>query len=269
MTGGGACDGDMPTFPRRAPGEIPPVGDPAYDALLRRTLAPEDVPTGLRPVAEALAALYEAPVNFQPAAEKNALAAFRGAAGRPPEPARPRRRRHPVLTSLLSAKLAAAAAAAAVTLGGAAAAAYAGKLPAPAQKLAHDTIGAPKTPGAATAHPATPQPTVPPGHSAYGLCTAYAHQKAHGTAAQKATAFRKLAAAAGGGAHVSAYCATVTHPGNPSPGQPSRGATSAHPTGKPTTLPSQAQRTRPAGKPSTPSSHAPTTHPTGKPTSTP
>ena len=55
----------------------------------------------------------------------------------------------------LSAKLAAAAAAAAVTLGGAAAAAYAGKLPAPVQKIAHDTIGAPKTPGAPAAHPET------------------------------------------------------------------------------------------------------------------
>ena len=269
MTGGGACDDDMPTFPRTAPGEIPPVGDPAYDALLARTLAPEDAPTGLRPVAQGFAALYEAPVNVEPAAEKNALAAFRAAVGKPVEPAHPRRRRHPVLTSLLSAKLAAAAAAAAVTLGGGAvAAAYAGKLPAPVQKLAHDTIGAPKTPGAPTAHPATPQPTVLPGHSAYGLCTAYANLKAHGTAAQKVTAFRKLAAVAGG-AHVSAYCATVTHPGNPGPGQPSRGATSAHPTGKPSTLPSQAQHTHPAGKPTTPSSHAPKTHPTGRPTSTP
>jgi hypothetical protein len=169
-----------------------------------------------------------------------------------------------VLTSLLSAKLAAAvAAAAAVTLGGAAAAAYAGKLPAPAQKFAHDTSGAPRTPGAPTAHPATPQPTVLPGHSAYGLCTAYANLKAHGSAAQKATAFRKLAAAAGGAAHISAYCATVPHPENPSPG-----ATPAHPGGKPSALPS-AQHTHPVGKPTTLPSHAPATHPAGKPTSTP
>ena len=63
MTGGGAYDGDMPTFPRTTQGEIPPVGDPAYDALLARTLAPDDAPTGLRPVAEGFAALYEAPVN--------------------------------------------------------------------------------------------------------------------------------------------------------------------------------------------------------------
>jgi hypothetical protein len=264
MTGGGACDDDMPTFPRTAHGEIPPAGDPAYDALLARTLAPEDAPAGLRPVAEGFAALCQAPVNCGPAAGEKALAAFRAAAGRPAEPARPRRRRHPVLASLLSAKLAAAAAAAALTLGGAAAAAYAGKLPAPVQKLAHDTIGAPRTPGAPPPHSPAPQPTMLPGHSAYGLCTAYAHLKAHGSATQKATAFRNLAAAAGGAAHVSAYCATVAHPANPSPA-----TTPAHPAGKPATLPPHAQHTHPAGKPTTPPSHAPATHPAGKPTSTP
>jgi hypothetical protein len=38
MTGGGACGDDVPTFPSPAHGEIPPVGDPAYDAMLARTL---------------------------------------------------------------------------------------------------------------------------------------------------------------------------------------------------------------------------------------
>jgi hypothetical protein len=251
----------MPTFPRPAHGDIPPVGDPAFDAILARTVSPEDAPAGLRPLVEAFAALRAAPVHSGPTAEANALAAFRGAVGRPAEPTRPHRRRHPVLTSLLSAKAAAAAAAAVVTLGGAAAAAYTGKLPAPVQKLAHDAIGAPKTPATPSAHPATGQPTALPGHAAYGLCTAYAHLKAHGSAAQKATAFRKLAAAAGGAANVSSYCATVPHPGNPSGGKPS-----THPAGKPSTLPTHAQQTDPAGKPATPPSHAPATHPSGKPT---
>jgi hypothetical protein len=170
-----------------------------------------------------------------------------------------------VLTSLLSAKAAAAAAAAVVTLGGAAtAAAYAGKLPAPVQKFAHEAIGAPKTPATPSAHPATPRPTALPGHAAYGLCTAYANLKAHGSAAQKATAFRKLAAAAGGATNVSSYCAAVPHPGNPSGGKPS-----THPAGQPSTLPSDAQHTQPTGKPATPPSHAPATHPGGKPTTTP
>ena len=153
--------------------------------------------------------------------------------------------------SLLSAKLAAASLAAAVTLGGAAAAAYAGKLPAPVQKFAHDTIGAPRTPGAQPAPPATPQPAVLPGHSAYGLCTAYAHHKPHGSAARKTTAFRQLAAAAGGAAHIRAYCATVAHPGNPSPG-----AKSGHTTGKPSTHPSHANP--PTQQASTPRPRTPT-----------
>ena len=261
MTGGGACEGDMPTYPSPAHGEIPPVGDPAYDAMLARTLPPGEVPAGLGLVAEAFAALRAAPEDSGVAAEAKALAAFRGTVSKPAVSARPRRRRHPLLTSLLSAKLAAAAAAAAVTLGGAAAAAYAGKLPAPVQKLAHDTIGAPRTPGAPTPHPATPQPTMMRGHSAYGLCTAYAQLKDHGSAARKATAFRKLVAAAGGATHVSAYCAGVAHPGKPSHGNPSPGATPAHP-GKPSALPSSAQHTHPAGKPTTPPSHAPA-HPPG------
>ena len=100
-----------------------------------------------------------------------------------------------------------------------------------------------------------------PGHSAYGLCTAYAHLKPHGSPAQKTTAFRQLAAAAGGAARVSAYCAGVAHPGNPSPG-----AKSGHTTGKPSTHPSHAKPTHPAGK-HTPPSHARATHPAGKPTS--
>jgi hypothetical protein len=191
MTGDGACGGDMPTFPSPAHGEIPPVGDPAYDAMLARALPPGDAPAGLSLVAGAFAALRAAPADSGMSAEANALAAFRDAVGRPSEPARPRRRRHPMLACLLSAKLAALAAAAAFTLGGAAAAAYTGKLPAPVQKLAHDAIGAPRTPGAQPAHSATPQPTVLPGHSAYGLCTAYAHLKLHGNAARKATAFRQ------------------------------------------------------------------------------
>ena len=157
-----------------------------------------------------------------------------------------------MLTSLLSAKLAAAAAAAAVTLGGAAAAAYANKLPAPVQKFAHDTIGAPKAPGTQQTHSANPQDSSLPGHSAYGLCTAYTHMKAHGSAAQKAAAFRRLAAAAGGSASISAYCGTVAHPGTSPAGQP---------TAPPAQVPPSPQQ--PAAEPS----HPQPSHPTGKPTS--
>jgi hypothetical protein len=155
-----------------------------------------------------------------------------------------------MLGSLLSAKLAAAAV---VALGGVTAAAYAGVLPAPAQKLAHGTIGAPAARPTPSATPVGPGAT---GHAAYGLCTAYSHMKAHGSAGQKAVAFRNLAAAAGGPANVVAYCAGVTHPGTTP-----HGTSASHPAGRPTRLPSQAHASHPAGPPAT--------HPTGKPTRTP
>jgi PT repeat len=173
-----------------------------------------------------------------------------------------------VLTSLLSAKLAAAASVAAVALGGtAAAAAFTGSLPAPVQKLAHTTIGAPSAHHSAPATPVGPQPA---GNAGSGLCTAWAHMKAHGTAAQKATAFRNLAAAAGGAANVKAFCAAVTHPG-PS-GQPTShptGQPSSHPTGKPSDLPTGKPSSHPTGKPSSLPTGGPSNHPTGKPTSLP
>lgn len=130
--------------------------------------------------------------------------------------------------------------------------------------VAHDTIGAPKTPNAHPAAHGTPGPAALPGHAAYGLCTAYSHLKAHGNAAQKAAAFRRLAAAAGGAAQVKTYCAAVAHPGSPSPRTPV-----THPAGQPATLPTQAHHTHPAGKPASPPSHAPATHPADQPTSTP
>src|SRR5262249_59209833 len=92
---------------------------------------------------------------------------------------------------------AAAGAAAFLSLSGIAAA-YAGALPAPVQRLAHDTIGAPP--------PGTPQPAITPssagpatsGGPAHGLCTAWAHATAHGTRRQQAAGVRSPVAAARG-----------------------------------------------------------------------
>jgi hypothetical protein len=256
----------MPIFPWSARGDVPPAGDPAFDALLAGNLLPEDTADGLRPAAEAIAALNAAPATSELAAEASVLAVFRGAVGRPAEPTRSRRRRHPLLTSLLSAKLAAAAAAAAVVVG--AAAAYTGALPASMQKLAHDTLDAPLAhpsahPSAQPAHPATPAGPDATGHAAYGLCTAYAHLKADGSASQKTVAFRNLATAAGGAANVTAYCAAVAHPGTTPSGKPT-----GHPTGRPTGHPTGRPTGHPTGRPT---SHPgkPTSHPTGKPTSAP
>jgi hypothetical protein len=174
-----------------------------------------------------------------------------------------------VLTSLLSAKLAAAASVAAVALGGTAAA-FTGTLPAPVQKLAHTTIGAPAAHHSAPATPVGPQPA---GNAGSGLCTAWTHMKAHGTATQKATAFRNLAAAAGGAANVKAFCASVIHPGpsaHPT-GKPSHptGQPSSHPTGQPSGLPTGKPSPHPTGQPTSLPTGGPTSHPTGKPTSLP
>ncbi len=154
-----------------------------------------------------------------------------------------------MLTSLLSAKAAAAAVAATATIGGLATAAYAGALPAPAQQFAHDAIGAPSP--NASSHPSAQSTPVGPdatGPAAFGLCTAYDHAKAHGTASQQAVAFRNLAAAAGGAANVDAYCATVAHPG---------------------TSPSGAPSSHPSGPPASHASGPPTSHPSGPPSSVP
>jgi hypothetical protein len=263
MTGGGVWHGDMPIFPWPAPGDVPAVGDPAFEALLAGSLLPEDAAGGLYTAAEVIAGLTGAPTLSELAAEASALAVFRSVAGVSAESTRSRPRRHPLLASLLSAKAAAAVAAAAVTLGGGAvAAAYTGVLPASMQKLAHDTIGAPQA-----THSASPAPSGSPvgpdatGHAAYGLCTAYAHLKAHGSAKQKAVAFRNLVTAAGGAANVTAYCAGVAHPGS--------AQSAGHPTGKPSTLPSQAPTSHPTGKPTSHPTGLPTGHPTGRPTSTP
>jgi len=260
MTGRGVSDGDMPIFPWSARGGVPPVGDPAFDALLSGNLGPEDAAEALRPVAEVITALKAAPAGSELAAEGRALAVYRAAVGRSAEPVRTRRRRHR-LTSRLSARLAAVAAAGAVALGGAAAAAYAGALPAPVQKFAHETIGAPAVHRGAPATPVGPRAT---GKARYGLCTAYAHLKADGTARQKAVAFRNLATAAGGAANVTAYCAAVAHPGAAASGRPaghSTGRPAGHPTGRPTG--------RPTGKPTEHPTGKPPDHPAGKPTSTP
>ncbi len=250
----------MPIFPWSARGDVPPIGDPACDALLAGNLLPGDAADGLRPVAEAIAALNAAPTMSELAAETSVLAVFRGAVGMSAEPTRSRRRRHPLLTSLLSAKLAAAAAAAAVTVGGAAAAAYAGALPASMQKFAHDTLGAPPArPSAQPTHSATPVGPDATGHAAYGLCTAYAHLKADGSARQKAVAFRNLATAADGAANVTAYCAAVAHPGEPA----------SHPTGEPASHPTGEPASHPTGEPASHPTGKPASHPTGKPTSAP
>jgi hypothetical protein len=127
----------MPNFPW--PGRRD--ADASLDGLLARGQAPEDLAAELQPAADVIAALRAAPASDELAGEAAALAVFRHGVSSPAS--RSRRRRPTLLGSILSAKVAAAAAAAFVVgFGGVAAAAYADKLPAPIQNLAHHVVHA-------------------------------------------------------------------------------------------------------------------------------
>jgi hypothetical protein len=271
MSGWDVSDADMPNIPGSQRADVPELPDGALEALLTGDLVTDEACAGLQPAAALLAALNAAPDDGELAGHARVLAEFRHRGGRPVHARRSARRRSRLLTVLLTAKAAAAAATAAVALGGAAAAAYTSTLPAPAQQFAHSVIGAPSP--QPSHRPGTPQPSHRPGTpqatpartdaagpdatgpAGFGLCTAYAHAKAHGTASHKAVAFRNLAAAAGGAAKIAAYCATVPHPGSSQSSQPALAPT--HPAGHPAS--------HPTGKPS---SH-PTPHPPGRPSSAP
>jgi len=279
MSGWDVSDADMPNIPGSPRADVPELPDGALEALLTGDLTTDEAWAGLQPAAALLAALNAAPQDGELAGHARVLAEFRRRGGRPVHARRSARRRSRLLTVLLTAKAAAAAAAAAVALGGVAAAAYTGTLPAPAQQFAHGVIGAPSP--QPSHRPATPQPSHRPGTpqpsyrpgvphatpartdavgpdatgpAAFGLCTAYAHATAHGTASQKAVAFGNLAAAAGGAAKIAAYCTAVPHPGNSQPGQPASAPAHpaghpSHPTGKPSSHPTPHQGRRPSSAP--------------------
>jgi hypothetical protein len=238
MTDPGVPHDDMLSFLWPSRMDIPEIGDEALDALLAQDRGPGEPAAPLRPVADVLAALRAAPSHGELTGLDPVLAEFRGAGGTPDGCHRSRPRRPALLRTLLSVKVAGAVAAA--VLGGSVAAAYAGVLPAALQKIAHNSIAAPAAsakpgphqtpsakPGPRQTHRAgVPVGPDPAGPAAHGLCTAYSHAEAHGSAAQQAVAFRNLAAAAGGGGKVAAYCASVPSPGDGAHGKPAGHATS-------------------------------------------
>ncbi len=260
----------MLNFSRRARRDAPGIQDASLAALLAGAVPPPDAPAPLQHVADVLAALQAAPSGDEAAGKGAALAQFRQRVGVSSQPIRSRRRRPTLLSSLLSAKAAAAAAVAVLGLGGVATAAFAGALPSAAQRLAHDTIGAPSPHATSSAHPGradashagaqarhsgSPVGPSASGAAAFGLCTAYAHASRHGSAAQKAVAFRNLEKAAGGAANVASFCASVPHPGAST--KPHEGGRASHPTAAPAP--------HPTGRPSPHRSGPPSPHPTGAP----
>ncbi len=162
----------MRNLPWVPPGGGAPVGDAACEALLAGRLPPADAEAGLRPLAEAVAALTMVPSARELAGEPGARAVYQ-AGFRPPPGGRGHLRRTRLLASLLSVKLAAAAAVAAGGL--TAAAAYADVLPAPVQSFAHRTLRAPAphlhpglVPGPGPGRPVTPSGLAPAGPAAHG-----------------------------------------------------------------------------------------------------
>jgi hypothetical protein len=271
MTGHSVPDRDMPNFLGPGHRDVPMIGDTSLAALLAGTELPPGAAPELRPLAEALAELRARPASDELEGESETLAAFRSQFGAPQTGHRPPARKAPLLSRSLLVKTAAAAATV-LSLSGVAAAAYAGALPAPVQRLAHHIIGA-LPPG--TSQPAlTPSPArrATRGDRAYGLCTAWAHAKAHGTHKQQAAAFGRLTAAAGGAGKVTAYCATGAPPGT-SPSQIPQPAPTPHGTGRPSGLPAPHGSGKPSGLPTPHRTGAPTVRPTphstGKPSGLP
>ncbi|HEX9355753.1 MAG TPA: hypothetical protein VF933_18275, partial [Streptosporangiaceae bacterium] len=198
------------------PGGIPPIGDAACEALLGGHLPPADAEEGLRPLAEAIAALTVAPSARELAGEPEARAAYQ-AGFSPARGPRGRQRRSRLAASLLSVKLAAAAA---VAAGGLTAAAYADVLPAPVQSFAHRTLRAPAPhPDPNPGRPATPSTPAPPG-------PAHGRQSSH-PAGQPSSHTPATAARSTPASH-SSHPPHPSHPSHPTPGPAS------HPAGKPT-----------------------------------
>jgi len=243
MTDRGVSDYDMPnrTWPPRT--DAPPIPDAALSALLAGDLPPTvDAPGSLQHVAEVLAALMAEPAADESAGRAAALAEFRLRVSGTTQPARSRRVRPAVLLPLVRTRVRAAGIAAVLGFAGLIAAAYAGALPAAAQTVAHDTIGAPRPAlqhqdSPAAGHSGTPVGPNASGHPRFGLCTAFSRAKKDGTQAEKSVAFRNLAKAAGGAAKVPGYCAAAAHPGSPQSGTRHNdeldSLDKAHTTGKP------------------------------------
>ena len=262
MTGGDVSGSDMPNFSWPVGRDVSAVEDAALAAILAGSDLPAGAAAGLRPVADVLAALRAGPASDELSGLGATQAEFRRRIGRPARPGRSRGRRPARVPSLLSAKAAAIAAIAAIGLGGAEAAAYAGALPGSWQQFAHRIIGAPAPNQADTGTPADPHGAQ---HAAYRLCTAYLHATAHGSAAQKAAAFRNLVRAAGGVGQVTAFCAAAPQP-RPSPPRPYR---SVRPDARPTAHPSPRLTGPPAGRPSPRPTAPPAGHPSPHPARSP
>jgi hypothetical protein len=272
MRGYGVPDDDMPNFSRLGRRDASAIEDAALAALLSGTEVPGDLPAGLQPAADVVAALRARPASDELVGETVALAEFRACVGVSDPIGQRRRRRPSLLTSLASAKAVAAAAVVAIAVGGVATAAYAGALPSSAQRIAHELIDAPQAHKTATMTSATRPAHPRPRHhfKVPAACIAFFRAERHGTAAQKAAAFSKLEKAAGGASKIAAYCGFARpRPVHRFPFRPGCRPMFPHPSWSAHPQPSWSAHPQPSVSPSpTPTPTAscpPPTHPVGKP----
>ncbi|GAA5105684.1 hypothetical protein [Haloechinothrix salitolerans] len=213
------------------------------------------------------------------AGEHAALAAFRSAQVDPVPQQRRRSMIKTALAALLTAKVAAPAAAAAA-VGGIALASTTGALPLPGDSPAEPPVN--QVPATSVTAPSTtpadkadaPSPSLP------GLCQAYTSGANNDNGKQlDSAAFQVLITEAGGKDNVAEYCGDVLaeRPGKPStlPTEADRGegrgqAPEARPTGAPETVPSDSNRPDNDGtdRQTTPPTSTPE-HPDGETTATP
>jgi hypothetical protein len=217
------------------------------ERLLAGGLDPADAPPAYTRAAMVLEAITAPPSSEELADEAAAVAALAAVARSSPH--RAARRRPTVFSKVLSVKLAAAAAIAALSVAGVAGAAT-GTLPDPAQRVAHRMLGAAGVPspddhasqagngGAHDADKADHSPTGPDatGAAKDGLCRAWqSGQGGENGAKNDSTAFKALAAAAGGSDKIAAYCKDATADNGQQGGAAGKGST------PPSTVPEQAE----------------------------
>lgn len=237
MTGPDIPDLDRQGFGRPEHQDMPSISDVSLAALLSGLRPPAGSAPQLCSLAESLAILTDRPDSDELGGEAETLAAFRARFAAPGRVHRSRRREPRRLPRSRPVRSAAAVLGAAVfSFGGLAAAAYAGALPTPLQRLAHEIIAAP----APHAQPASsPSPAV----------------TSHAARAGTHSSHRPHQAPASPGSGGSRGAPTPHGAGEPG------GLPTPHSSGKPTGLPSPGE----SGKPTAP----PTPGSSGKPTGLP
>ena len=218
----------LPTGPDRFRSDPLALDEGTAERLLAGSMDPADAPPAYRRVAEVLAAASAKPGPEELASEARAVRSLAKVARSVPH--RAPSRRSPVLSKFISLKLATAATLGSLLIAGVAGAAT-GHLPAPAERVAQRMLGNDKGHSqdehgkGDNSHSNTSQgprgtgsgPTGPDatGPAKDGLCRAWqSGQGGENGLKDDSTAFKALAAAAGGADNIAEFCKDVTKGGD-------------------------------------------------------